>query len=422
MGGWTGIGKDTIEWDGTIKAKNFESQSQTSTASLNLDQTSPQTVINGTPIFQEGIKLGYSDAPRGILDINKLVANTIPSPANATLTFNYGNGDYPNDGTYFEFDIYAVRLVNGVEELFSPARASLAHGTDNGTGGDLMTMTMSFNSVVGADYYKIFITDPYMGYESVYSSYPVYFKTNDALWTPYISTGGGTIYIQYAVAGNEYNVTYEDPMVNTPSSISVGADIYVDSTSGYLTSVRGFDFAGNGNIDKDLTVRNNLNVTGEGNFGATTRIGNTETDYGGIQLGSQGGICMLKFYNSGGSTDAKNWNMFIQGDTMYWGMNNDGQFMGTNFAKIERSGNTAKSFSLMWGTVDSYETVFVDSYKVGIKMGATAPREVLDVNGTVRATGFKSNDGSAGITTTITTASLVGKTITIKNGLITGFA
>ena len=35
---------------------------------------------------------------------------------------------------------------------------------------------------------------------------------------------------------------------------------------------------------------------------------------------------------------------------------------------------------------------------------------------------FKSDDGSAGIDTTITTALLVGKTITVKKGIITGFA
>ena len=38
------------------------------------------------------------------------------------------------------------------------------------------------------------------------------------------------------------------------------------------------------------------------------------------------------------------------------------------------------------------------------------------------AGGFKSSDDSAGITTTVTTASLVGKTLTIKDGIITGFA
>lgn len=38
------------------------------------------------------------------------------------------------------------------------------------------------------------------------------------------------------------------------------------------------------------------------------------------------------------------------------------------------------------------------------------------------AGGFKSSDGSAGFTGTVTTASLVGKTITIEDGIITGFA
>ena len=38
------------------------------------------------------------------------------------------------------------------------------------------------------------------------------------------------------------------------------------------------------------------------------------------------------------------------------------------------------------------------------------------------AAGYHASDGSAGITTTVTTSSLVGKTITIKDGIITGFA
>lgn len=38
------------------------------------------------------------------------------------------------------------------------------------------------------------------------------------------------------------------------------------------------------------------------------------------------------------------------------------------------------------------------------------------------AGGYISSDNSTGITTTVTTASLVGKTITIKDGIITGFA
>jgi hypothetical protein len=45
--------------------------------------------------------------------------------------------------------------------------------------------------------------------------------------------------------------------------------------------------------------------------------------------------------------------------------------------------------------------------------------------GTVKATtaaGYKSSDGSAGYTGTVTTLSLVGKTMTFKDGIITNFA
>ena len=38
------------------------------------------------------------------------------------------------------------------------------------------------------------------------------------------------------------------------------------------------------------------------------------------------------------------------------------------------------------------------------------------------AGGYKSSDGSVGYTGTVTTASLVGKTITIKDGLIVSFS
>ncbi len=46
----------------------------------------------------------------------------------------------------------------------------------------------------------------------------------------------------------------------------------------------------------------------------------------------------------------------------------------------------------------------------------------IDDSGVVDALGGYKVGGVAGITTTVTTASLVGKTITITNGIITGFA
>lgn len=56
-------------------------------------------------------------------------------------------------------------------------------------------------------------------------------------------------------------------------------------------------------------------------------------------------------------------------------------------------------------------------------LGATTPAAVTGT--TVKAStagGFTSSDGSSGYTGTVTTASLVGKTITIKDGIITGFS
>lgn len=46
----------------------------------------------------------------------------------------------------------------------------------------------------------------------------------------------------------------------------------------------------------------------------------------------------------------------------------------------------------------------------------------VQVDGTFHANDYMSQDGSHGVSTTITSGSLVGKTITVKNGLITSFA
>ena len=52
-------------------------------------------------------------------------------------------------------------------------------------------------------------------------------------------------------------------------------------------------------------------------------------------------------------------------------------------------------------------------------VSATGTHDIVGLN--IQATtNFKSSDGSAGYTGSVTTASLVGKTITIKNGIITG--
>lgn len=59
----------------------------------------------------------------------------------------------------------------------------------------------------------------------------------------------------------------------------------------------------------------------------------------------------------------------------------------------------------------------------GTPIGTTTPAvgEFTTVQVTTPS-GYIASDDSVGISTTITTASLVGKTITVKDGLIVGFA
>ena len=67
---------------------------------LKLDQTTPQTVANGLPLFQEGIKIGYSNWELKPIDVNTLglyvngnlaqswtVAVTALAPRRASLWF-----------------------------------------------------------------------------------------------------------------------------------------------------------------------------------------------------------------------------------------------------------------------------------------------------------------------------------------------
>ncbi len=78
--------------------------------------------------------------------------------------------------------------------------------------------------------------------------------------------------------------------------------------------------------------------------------------------------------------------------------------------------------------LDNFTQVFMNSATPTIDMYNASDRTLVVQNGggggayIQPGTAFKAADGSAGISTTITSAGLVGKTITIKNGIITGFS
>jgi len=75
------------------------------------------------------------------------------------------------------------------------------------------------------------------------------------------------------------------------------------------------------------------------------------------------------------------------------------------------------------GTFTALTGVFTGGSINNTPIGATTPNTIKGTTVQVsNAAGFKSSDGSAGYTGTITTASLVGKTVTIKDGIITNIA
>lgn len=97
----------------------------------------------------------------------------------------------------------------------------------------------------------------------------------------------------------------------------------------------------------------------------------------------------------------------------------------------------ASGISTFLGTANSanLRTAVTDETGTGALVFADTPTLVTPVlgaatatsvaSGTLKATsaaGYISSDGSTGYTGTVTSASLVGKTITIKDGIITGFA
>jgi len=87
------------------------------------------------------------------------------------------------------------------------------------------------------------------------------------------------------------------------------------------------------------------------------------------------------------------------------------------------------------GNIPGAGLYFYDLTGTGIVMAFDSAKKVNVYNGlavtglcsatthkVTQAAGYISSDGSTGYTGTVTTASLVGKTITIKDGIITGFA
>ncbi len=104
-------------------------------------------------------------------------------------------------------------------------------------------------------------------------------------------------------------------------------------------------------------------------------------------------------------------------------------FGDISIGPVENGINISSVNQINIGTVGGSNLSLTDSdmsyagqFSVNGNTGATSFSGVVTADTFIPTTGYKSVDSSVGITQTVTTATLVGKTMTFKNGLLVGFA
>lgn len=117
--------------------------------------------------------------------------------------------------------------------------------------------------------------------------------------------------------------------------------------------------------------------TGSNLNGGIFSVGSA-TNYGsGIQV-AQPGPALLRMIQTDATTHDGIWSFDAEGNNFYFGTS------GQNYFQVVRDGGGIEQMNLMFGIVDSYQTMQVSPYTVGIKMpGGISPVSTLDVAGNV---------------------------------------
>lgn len=206
------------------------------------------------------------------------------------------------------------------------------------------------------------------GYQALYSN--TYGFSN-------IAIGGLALYFNvkgnYGVAIGDYSL-YNS---NTNGNTGIGAYSLYGTTTGSSNFGLGVNAGRNNTIGS-----NNIYIGAESAY----KSGVTATGSGNCYLGYQTGINATGSYNMffgymAGKYETGSYKLFID-----------------NRDRTDEA--TARTNSLIYGVTD-----------------ATPANQTLNVNGVLTALGYKSSDGSAGVSGTFTTTD--GKTITIKDGIVT---
>ena len=321
---------------------------------LTLDQTTPQHIINGAPIFDSGLEVGTTGSlgPSG-------TANAVIN-SDGSASFGGGSASINYDGTF---------VVNslGLDDTFFA-------GSGAGSGATNASSSNFFGSYAGFGAYDASSSNffgtaagsgateaSFSNFFGNYAGYGAYNASSSNFFGNYAGSGAynasfSNFFGNYAGSG-AYNASYSNFF-----GYSAGSGAYNASYSIFLGTN-----AGNMNNTIDSTFVNNLIIDQ-----SILSTNSPRTSIADIQNNAL-------MYGTFADT-ASGQSLTINANTKI-----NGTLTTTNNTLDDGSGN-------------------------------------ITASGSIKGGGFKSSDGSAGITGTFTTASLVGKTVTFKNGLITGFA
>jgi hypothetical protein len=244
-------------------------------------------------------------------------------------------------------------------------------------------------------------------------------------YTNKVGIGTATPVTNLHVVGSSYPVFKVDRTTTATNSIGSGFNLRTITSGdmidgfggGFVFSIQ--DNAGVENfIGRIAAIRNGADNTGALRFD----IGNGTTEAmritgdGNVGIGTPTPARKLQVRELGGTSNhiADFSGSGSVSNYITVGTDSGARFVLASYptrGRIETLGNHPLDF----GVNDTVKMTLSTDGNFGI--GTTTPGEKLEVTGNIKASGYKSSDGSAGVSGSFTTTD--GKTITIKDGLVT---
>lgn len=200
-------------------------------------------------VLFNSINVGTANSQRGIVDINNTASFSVPDVTTATLiTFFDNAGMYGGSSQGFQYDIYAYK--NTPEGRVYSVTPMEIVGED--TGHTNFYLNFAWGAVAGADGYRVIAMQDF------------YFDSNADY---YFDTTGSSATIGVNGIGyvEEINSYYQSGNTVTPKELIYYVDIYVDSTTGILTSTKNIvapNFIGTASLSTTASyVRNAISAS-----------------------------------------------------------------------------------------------------------------------------------------------------------------